>query len=105
MKEPGLFMKLPYMSLESRNTKVPLPFATAAIALSLSYLFPAQIGSVTGTLVGFFIGIVLLYFAAQRTSETVDHFVCPACGSSVHLRDGHPYAVERPSRRHAAQGK
>lgn len=92
------------MSLDSGKVKIPLPFTTAAIALSLSYLFPAQIGSVAATLIGFSLGIGLLYLAAPRTSETDAHFVCPSCGSSIHLRNGQPYAVERQSRRSASQG-
>jgi hypothetical protein len=77
------------MAIRSPSEQIPLPFATAAIGLCLSYFFGAQIAPLSATLVGFAIGVFVLYltgrldrmpYAAARGSERA---TCPACGSPL----------------------
>ncbi len=52
------------MTRQSSET-IPLPFATAAVGLCLSYLFPAQLNAIFATLLSFGIGVLILYFAGR----------------------------------------
>jgi hypothetical protein len=76
------------MNTASNTEKIPLPFATAAVGLCLSYLFPDIFGPVSATLVGFAIGILLLYLVElQKTKtdvpESKSYTKCPNCGNVV----------------------
>src|ERR1700684_1908962 len=75
------------MDAPSRSEQIPLPFATAAIGLCLSYLFRGHVGSITATLAGFAVGIVALYFLGHSSREKSVTFLtleeptkCPTCG-------------------------
>ncbi len=94
------------MLTDSDSTKIPLPFATAGIALATSYLFPAAIGPIAATVIGFLVGLALLYFAALSkvgSGRAID-IVCPACQTPIHLWEGVAYIPERKSRGTAGHG-
>lgn len=81
------------MRIESPSTQIPLPFATAAIGLCLSYLFPIRIGAFEGTTIGFAVGVLLLYLAGRFESkgtepDASDRFKCPKCGAELHVLVG-----------------
>ena len=78
------------MQVDSQSALIPLPFATAGIALFVSYLFPRHIGGIEASLFGFAVGIALLYLDARfeakggrpRASDVVR---CPKCGAELHI--------------------
>jgi len=43
--------------------RIPLPYATASIALWVDCIFPNNLGPVLTTLIGFAVGILILYFS------------------------------------------
>ncbi len=58
------------MATKSRADQMPLPFTTAALGLFVSYLYPTVIGPIIGTLLGFALGVTLLFLGGTRGSST-----------------------------------
>jgi hypothetical protein len=79
------------MSTASKNNRIPLPFATAGIALCISYLFPMALGPIAATLIGFLIGLAVLFLAALPEGGSANRLVCPECGVLILFRNGQPY--------------
>lgn len=78
------------MRTDSLSGRIPLPFATSAIGLILSYVLPAKIGAIEGTTIGFAFGILSLYLAGRfelkRTEQESSHRVkCPNCDIDLYV--------------------
>jgi hypothetical protein len=76
------------MNTGLRSAKIPLPFATAALGLCLSFLFPKIFGPISATLIGFALGVLLLYLYELQNNPTSDpegrtYAKCPNCGNPV----------------------
>jgi hypothetical protein len=78
------------MVSRSPSEQIPLPFATAALGLCLSYLVHGHIGPISATLSGFAIGILALYLEGRASPRepfilvvSDEKIKCPTCGAGA----------------------
>jgi hypothetical protein len=65
---------------------IPLPYATAAVGLILSYVFPAHVDAIFASVAGFFFGVVLLYCAGWAETRDPASFALERALNSAAIR-------------------
>jgi uncharacterized membrane protein YjjP (DUF1212 family) len=64
-----------------RSNRMPFPLVTGGFGLFFSFIFPGGLVGWQGFLIGFLLGLILLFFDKKNEKlKNSNYFKCPNCG-------------------------